>query len=450
MAEDRLWAKGLPLDAAIHRFTVGEDPVVDLALVPHDALGSAAHARMLARVGLLPESDMRALVLALRTLHDEARAGTFTIRPEQEDGHTALEAALVGLVGEAGRRIHLARSRNDQVQLALRLLMREQVLGLGARAVELTEAFLDFAQAHVNTPMPGYTHMRRAMPSTFGMWGAAFAEGLLEELESLRGLWARLDRCPLGSAAGFGVPLPIDRQYVATLLGFSRVQRSPIDVQNSRGRHETAAVSWACSVAGGLEKWLWDVALFSTEEFGFLALPDAFTTGSSIMPQKKNPDVVELARGRCRELRGLARQVEEVASGLPSSYHRDFQLLKRPTLAALGSLREVLEVLTRLVPVVQVRAETAARASDDTLYAAHQAYVLAGQGLPFRDAYRQVAHQLADGTFKPDRTALTATHLGGAGNLGLEQARSELAAARSWLTETHRALAVCAERVWTP
>ncbi|WP_224249658.1 argininosuccinate lyase [Hyalangium gracile] len=447
---DTLWSKGLPLDAAIHRFTVGDDPQVDLALAPHDALGSAAHARMLARVGLLPEKDMRALVPALRALHDEARAGAFTIRPEQEDGHTALEAALVERVGEAGRRIHLGRSRNDQVQLALRLMLREQVLVLGAHAAELAGAFLDFAQAHASVPMPGYTHMRRAMPSTFGMWGAAFAEGLLEELEALRGLWARLDRSPLGAAAGFGVPLPIDREYVASLLGFSRVQRSPIDVQNSRGRHEMAALSWACSVAGGLEKWLWDVSLFSTEEFGFLSLPDAFTTGSSIMPQKKNPDVVELARARCRELRGIARQVEEVAGGLPSSYHRDFQLLKRPTLSGLGSLRELLDVLTRLVPVIQIRAEAAARACDDTLYAAHHAYVLVGRGLPFRDAYREVARELSDGTFRPDRAALTATHLGGAGNLALEQLRAELGSVRAWLTETHRALATCAERVWQP
>ncbi|MFL5350277.1 MAG: argininosuccinate lyase [Hyalangium sp.] len=447
---DTLWSKGLPLDSAIHRFTVGDDPWVDLALAPHDALGSAAHARMLAHVGLLPEADMRKLVAALRALHDEARVGAFTIRPEQEDGHTALEAALVERVGEPGRRIHLGRSRNDQVQLALRLMLREEVLVLGARTAELAGAFLDFAQAHATVAMPGYTHMRRAMPSTFGMWGAAFAEGLLEELEALRGLWARLDRSPLGAAAGFGVPLPIDRQYVATLLGFSRVQRSPIDVQNSRGRYETAALAWANSVAGGLEKWLWDVSLFSTEEFGFLSLPEAFTTGSSIMPQKKNPDVVELARARCRELRGLARQVEEVAGGLPSSYHRDFQLLKRPTLAALGSLRELLDVLTRLVPALQIRAEAAARASDDTLYAAHQAYVLAGRGMPFRDAYREVARQLGDGTFKPDRAALTATHLGGAGNLALDQARAELATARSWLTETHRALAACAERIWQP
>ncbi|NOJ80193.1 argininosuccinate lyase [Myxococcus xanthus] len=446
---DTLWGKGLPLDAAIHRFTVGNDPVVDLALAPHDALGSAAHARMLARVGLLKDAEAQALVTALKALHDEARAGTFVIRPEQEDGHTALEAALVERVGEPGKRIHLGRSRNDQVQLALRLLLREEVLTLGARAAELAGAFLDFAQANKDVALPGYTHLRRAMPSTFGLWGMAFAEGLLEELEALRGVWARLDRCPLGAAAGFGVPLPIDREYVAALLGFSRVQRSPIDVQNGRGRHESAVLGWACSVAGTLEKWLWDVQLYSMDEFGFLGLPDAYTTGSSIMPQKKNPDVVELARGRCRELRGLAHQVEAVAGGLPSSYHRDFQLLKSPTLTALGSTRELLDVLTRLVPALQVKADAAARASDDTLYAAHHAYALVAQGQAFRDAYKQVGRELVEGTFRPDRGALTATHLGGAGNLGLPQAREELAASRAWLDETHRLVADAAGRVWT-
>ncbi len=445
---DTLWGKGMPLDAVIHRFTVGDDPVVDLSLAPHDALGSAAHARMLAHVGLLRDDEARTLVAALKVLHDEARAGAFAIRPEQEDGHTALEAALVERVGEPGKRIHLGRSRNDQVQLAVRLLLREEVLELGARAVELAGTFLDFAQAHTDVALPGYTHLRRAMSSTFGLWSMAFAEGLLEELEALRGVWARLDRCPLGAAAGFGVPLPIDREYVAALLGFSRVQRSPIDVQNSRGRHEAAVLGWACSVAGTLEKWLWDVQLYSMDEFGFLALPDAFTTGSSIMPQKKNPDVVELARGRCRELRGLVHQVEAVAGGLPSSYHRDFQLLKRPTLAALTSMQELLVVLARLVPALQVKADAAARACDDSLYAAHHAYGLVARGLPFRDAYRQVGREIADGTFLPDRGALTATHLGGAGNLGLPQAREELAAARAWLDDTHRATASAAARVW--
>ncbi len=443
-----LWAKDLPLDAAVHRFTVGEDPDTDLALLPWDARGSAAHARMLAATGLIPAADAEALVRALRRIANLAEQGAFPISPEQEDGHTAIEADLTRWLGPAGQRIHLARSRNDQVILALRLYLRDALLRLGLRAADLAEAFLAFARTHEATPLPGYTHLRRAMPSTFGLWAAAFAEGLLEELEALQGVHGRLDRCPLGSAAGFGVPLPIDRELTAKLLGFSKVQRSPVDVQNSRGRHEVAVLQWAASVGGVLEKFLWDVALYSTEEFGFLGLPDAFTTGSSIMPQKKNPDVVELARGRCRELRGWAGLVQEVASGLPSSYHRDLQLLKRPLVTGLRAADELLAVLTRLVPALQVKAEAADAACADELYAAHQAYVLVGQGLPFREAYRKVAQQLQDGSFAPDRGALTATHLGGAGNLALDDLDADLARARAWIEARHQAHAQAEEALW--
>ncbi len=444
----QLWAKDLPLDAVVHRFTVGEDPDTDLALLVWDAKGSAAHARMLGATGLIPEADATALVRALRRIAHLAEEGAFPITPEQEDGHTAIEADLTRWLGPAGQRIHLGRSRNDQVILALRLYLRDALLRLGLRVADLAEAFLAFARAHQATPLPGYTHLRRAMPSTFGLWAAAFAEGLLEELEALPGVHGRLDRCPLGSAAGFGVPLPIDRELTARLLGFSKVQRSPSDVQNSRGRHEGAVLQWAASASGVLEKFLWDVSLYSTEEFGFLGLPDAFTTGSSIMPQKKNPDVVELARGRCRELRGWAGLVEQVAAGLPSSYHRDLQLLKRPLVTALRNADDLFAVLARLVPALQVKAEAAASACSDDLYAAHQAYVLVGQGLPFREAYRQVAKQLQDGTFAPDREALTATHLGGAGNLALEDLAANLAAARTWIETTRRAQAEAEEALW--
>ncbi|HEX9082647.1 MAG TPA: lyase family protein, partial [Holophagaceae bacterium] len=254
-----LWAKDLPLDAAIHRFTVGEDPDTDQALLPWDARGSAAHARMLAATGLIPTADAEALVRALRRIANLAEQGAFPISPEQEDGHTAIEADLTRWLGPAGQRIHLGCSRNDQVILALRLYLRDALLRLGLRVADLAEAFLAFARAHQEAPLPGYTHLRRAMPSTFGLWAAAFAEGLLEELEALQGVYGRLDRCPLGSAAGFGVPLPIDRELTAKLLGFAKVQRSPIDVQNSRGRHEGAVLQWAASAGGVLEKFLWDV-----------------------------------------------------------------------------------------------------------------------------------------------------------------------------------------------
>jgi argininosuccinate lyase len=445
---ERLWAKDLPLDEAIHRFTVGEDPDTDLALLPFDALGSAAHARMLAATGLLEPADATALVQGLKRIAGLARQNAFPIPPHLEDGHTAIEAELTRSLGAVGQRIHLGRSRNDQVILAFRLYLRDALLHLGLRVSDLAKAFITFAGAHQSIPLPGYTHLRRAMPSTFGMWAAAFAEGLLEELEALQSVYQRLDRCPLGSAAGFGVPLPIDRELTAKLLGFSKVQRSPIDVQNSRGRHEVAVLQWTASTGGVLEKFLWDVSLYSTEEFGFLKLPDAFTTGSSIMPQKKNPDVVELARGRCRELRGTASLVDQIASGLPSSYHRDLQLLKRPVILGLRQADELFGVLVRLIPALKVEAEATTAASTDELYAAHQAYVYVQGGMPFREAYRKVAQQIQEGTFVPDRAALTATHLGGAGNLGLEALSADLAAARTWIEAKAEIHAQAEEALW--
>ncbi len=444
----RLWEKGLPLDAAIHRFTVGDDPELDKRLLFFDALGSAAHARMLAHAGLMPVKDAQALVDSLAVIAARARRGEISISPAQEDCHTAIEMLLTEQLGDAGKRIHLGRSRNDQVILALRLYMREALLGIAAQTAELVSEFINFARAHADATMPGYTHLRRAMPSSFGLWAGAFAAGLSEELQALQAVYARLDRCPLGAAAGFGVPLPLEREYLAELLGFSGVQISPADVMNSRGRHELALVNALASIGLVLEKFLWDLALYCMPEFGFLELPDAFTTGSSIMPQKRNPDVVELARARCRELRGHALMLQELAGGLPSSYHRDFQLLKKPLFAALDTARELLEVLRRLIPAMQVNAERARAACGDELYAAHEATRLAQQGVPFRDAYQQVAQQLKDGTFKPDRGALKSSHLGGVGNLGLELMAAELKAANAWIASTRAHLKCCADGVW--
>ena len=392
---DQLWAKNLPLDETIHAFTVGDDPQVDQQLIPFDIIGSAAHARMLGECGLLPEAEAKGLVRQLRDLQaDEIR-----ITPAEEDCHTAVEHAL----GEAGKRIHLARSRNDQVQTALRLLMRARLLDLGEALLKSVDELTWFVQAHRDATMPGYTHMRRAMPSSWGLWGAAIAEGLLEELEQLPALWSRLDRSPLGAAAGFGAPVAINRERSAELLGFSRVQRNPLDVMNSRGRHEQAMAAWIVSAGGTIEKAVWDLLLWSTEEFGFVRLPDAFTTGSSIMPQKRNPDVLEVARGRCRELRGLAAVVGELAGGLPSSYHRDHQLLKAPFLQMLSKAQQLFEIFARLIPVLEIAKEKSAAACGSEIYAAHAASRLAAEGMPFRDAYGKVARQIQDGSFQVDR-----------------------------------------------
>jgi len=425
MAE-ALWAKDLPLDLQLHRFTVGLDPVTDLQLMPFDTEGSAAHARMLGETGLLPEAEAKALVGALRQLRQEALQGRLTILPEEEDCHTALEHALTERLGETGKRIHLARSRNDQVATALRLLMRSRILDLGRAVHDCAAAFLDLARRETDTPLPGYTHMRRAMPASWGMWAAAFAEGLLEELEALPALWDRLDRCPLGAAAGFGPPIPLDRARSAELLGFSRVQGSPMDVMNSRGRYEQAIANWVVSAAGTLEKALWDLALSSTEEYGFIRLPDAFTTGSSIMPQKHNPDVVELARARCRELRGLAGLLSHLAGGLPSSYHRDQQLLKAPFLETLAKGEELFRIFAHLLPGLEIQRDACRAACSDELHAAKEACRLAAEGMTFRDAYRKVAEQLKQGTFVPDPTPALA-------GLGLDATGAAVAAAETWL-----------------
>jgi argininosuccinate lyase len=435
---ERLWSKGLPLDEMLHRFTVGEDPLTDLSLLPYDAEASAAHARMLGEAGLLPETEARSLVAQLQILKTAALKGQLRIEPEQEDGHTALEAALTETLGETGKRVHLGRSRNDQVIVALRLLMRDQLLELGSSAANLARVFLDLANQHEASPLPGYTHLRRAMPSTWGQWGAAFAEGLVEDLEALPGLWQRLDRCPLGAAAGFGVPLNLDRARTAELLAFSKVQNSPIDVMNSRGRHELAILAWIVSMAGTLEKALWDLCLYSTEEFGFVTLPDAFTTGSSIMPQKRNPDVLELARARCRELRGLSGLLGQLAGGLPSSYHRDLQFLKKPFLETLVKGKELLDVCTHLLPGLQIREQACQNACTDDLYAAQEAYrLVAEQGQAFRDAYKAVAIQIQNGTFKPDRSAPAKTHLGSTNRLALEETSAALSDADAWI-QAHR------------
>jgi len=444
---ETLWAKGLPLDEQLHAFTVGNDAFIDLQLLPFDAEASAAHARMLSGCGLLPENEAKALVAALHRLKAQTERGEITISREQEDGHTALEVALTKELGVTGRRIHLARSRNDQVQTALRLWMRARLLDLGEALGNCASAFVDFARTHSSRLLPGYTHMRRAMPSSWGLWGAAFADGLLEELEQLPALWSRIDRCPLGAGAGFGVPVKLNREHAAELLGFSRVQRSPIDVMNGRGRHEQAIAAWVVSAAGGLEKALWDLLIWSTAEFDFVRLPDSFTTGSSLMPQKRNPDVLELARGRCRELRGLAALLSHLSGGLPSSYHRDQQLSKAPFLEIVAKGEQLFELMTRLLPGLEINEQACATACSEEVYAASEACRLAAEGMPFRAAYAQVARQLQDGSFRP--IAITAgSAVPDAGQLALTKIAVTLAGSKNWIGDRRRFLTTTTERLF--
>ena len=390
----RLWDKGDKLDQLVHDFTVGTDPEVDLELVQWDAIGSAAHARMLEKVGLLDSAECKKLLSALKAIHKKGMEGDFNIPRELEDVHTSIETALVEELGESGKRIHAGRSRNDQVLAAMRLYMRHQVLEVSALIGAWVESLSKRFDEVGSIGMPGYTHMQRAMPSSLGMWLHAFIESLIDTLRQGQFVLDGIDSCPLGSAAGFGTSLPLDREYTAELLGFSRVQRSPIDVQNSRGKAELRFVRWLTEISSIIEKFSWDVALFVTDEYGFLKLPNELTTGSSIMPQKRNPDVAELLRARAAVVRGAADELAWVIAKLPSNYHRDFQGTKEPVVRALGVVTQSLAVVTRLTEGFKVEESALSKAMSAELYATFEAYRKVGSGVAFREAYSETAKKV--------------------------------------------------------
>jgi argininosuccinate lyase len=444
----QLWAKDLPLDAAIHRFTVGDDPQLDLQLLSWDCAGSAAHARMLGEIGVLKSEEVQSLLVELKRLYGAALAGELVIDPRLEDGHTLIETELTAVLGETGGRIHTGRSRNDQVTLAQNLWTRDAVLriqqALGLFAADL----LRFAQNHRHTELPGYTHLQRAMPSSFAMWAAAYAEALIEEIDAGQTVLARLDHCPLGAAAGYGVPLPLQRKRVASLLGYRRVHVSPIDAIAARIRHGLAFCEWTASIAGVLERFAWDLSLYCSTEFGFIALDSAFTTGSSIMPQKRNPDVVELLRARCRQQRSYAFELAQVGSGLPSGYHRDCQLSKAPVLRAGLSIQELLDVAQRVLGAVRINETHCSGAMSAELFATEAAYVRVLAGEPFRAAYRAVGQELASGSFQRPPSKSVQASLGAPQRPGLELLQRRLLRANKAARVAAQRIDQCMQALW--
>ncbi|MCC7290529.1 MAG: argininosuccinate lyase [Phycisphaerales bacterium] len=397
-----LWDKGGSIDALVHRFTVGDDPQCDRRLVHWDCVGSAAHARVLHCAGLLTAEELAALLSGLREIDARAAVDQFEISVGQEDVHTAIEAFLTSYVGEAGQKIHTGRSRNDQIAMAMRLFMRHHVFVRLKDLQAFVQSCVQRALSDGAVPMPGYTHLQPAMPSSMGMWLCAFAEAGMEQVRAGLHVLTQLDCCPLGTGAGFGVPLPLDRSYAAALTGFSRVQRNPIDVQNSRGRYEACFARHAADIGDILEKFAWDLILYSTHEFGFIALPAEMTTGSSIMPQKRNPDALELMRARAARMRSWSREIDDIRGKLPSSYHRDLQLTKAPTLRIADEVADMLRIAARVVEAFEIRHDRLRQAMLPELYATQAAYDLVRQGVPFRQAYRKVAEQIHDGSFHPD------------------------------------------------
>jgi len=434
----KLWQKGYHLNEQVERFEAAQNSILDGRLIRHDVWGSLAHVAMLAKIGVLTEEEHRVLKDALCNILQLEAAHEFTITLADEDVHTRVENYLVTVAGAAGKKIHMARSRNDQVLVDLRLYGKEQLHNVAAKLCDLCAALLALAGAHIDTPMPGYTHMQRAMLSSVGLWAASFAEALLDDEQLLSAAYSLNDQSPLGSAAGYGVPIAIDRQYCADLLGFSRVQNNVIYVQNSRGKIEAAIVQALVQIMLDLSKLAQDILLFSTVEYGFFQVPQELCTGSSIMPQKRNLGVMELVRARTQTVLALQQQILGIVSGLPSGYNMDYQETKRPFMEALDVVQESLEICTLVVSALGVNTERLTTACTFELFAADRAYELASAAkLPFRDAYRIVG---AEVTAQLDRHAqlpvesqeqlvkrlAARSHLGGAGNLRLAQVHNQL------------------------
>ncbi|HEV2580970.1 MAG TPA: argininosuccinate lyase [Ktedonobacteraceae bacterium] len=429
----KLWQKSYQLHELVERYEAAQNSKLDERLIRHDVWGSLAHVAMLAKIGVLSESEHRALKDALCRVLDMEAAHEFTIALTDEDVHTGIENYLSSVAGPAGKKIHMARSRNDQVLVDMRLYAKEQLHQVVEKLGNLCHALLDFASKHEHVPMPGYTHMQRAMLSSVGLWASSFAESLLDDEQLLQAAYALNDQSPLGSAAGYGVPVQIDREYSARLMGFARVQGNVIYAQNSRGKIEAAIVQALAQIMLDLSKMAQDILLFTTVEYGFFHPPQELCTGSSIMPQKRNLGVMELVRARTQTMLALQQQILGIVTGLPSGYNMDYQETKRPFMEALDLVQESLDICALVVSSLEVDTERLVAACTFELFAADRAYELTSTAkLPFRDAYRIVA---AEVTAQLDRKQpfpaesqeqlierlKARSHTGGSGNLGLDR-----------------------------
>jgi len=389
----KLWSPKTESNSLVESFTVGNDPELDQVLVKYDCLASIAHAKMLGKIGLLPEEEVSELVQELEKIIELDSQGEFSISQEQEDCHTAIEQHLTEQLGDVGKKIHTGRSRNDQVVTALRLYYKDELSNLKYLADDFGKTLSKFKKNYGEISMPGYTHTRKAMPSSIEMWAGTFISGMQDNQLLLDAVYQLVDQSPLGTGAGYGVPLDIDRDFTAKELGFVKVQGNPIAVQNSRGKYESSILHTCSQVMADLNRMATDLILFSEPDFGFFELSEEFCTGSSIMPQKKNPDVFELVRAKYHQILGWQMQIQSMTANLISGYHRDLQLTKEPVMRGLQVTKDSLEIMTSAIKQLSVNAEQCQNAMTDELYATERAYQLVKQGRPFRDAYRKISEE---------------------------------------------------------
>ena len=421
----KIWQKkGTKVRDHIDQFTVGDDRQWDLRLAPYDIIASQAHAKMLGKVGLLSQSEVDQLIEGLTALSTEVKEGRFTISDDFEDVHSKIEYELTKTYGDVGKKIHTARSRNDQVLVAMQLFLKDEIQEIKQLVKALFEQYMTLADRYKDQLLPGYTHLQIAMPSSFGLWFSAYAEILSDEVLLLNTVHALCDQNPLGSAAGYGSSFPIDRQDTTATLGFDTLKYNVVAAQMSRGKLEKNLAQAIGSLAGTLSRFSMDVCLYMSQNFDFISFPDDITTGSSIMPHKKNPDVFELIRGKCNKLQALPNELAMMSTNLPSGYHREMQLFKGPIMQAIDEIKSCLSMTTSSIAEVLVKQDILSDEKYTHVFSVDALHELIQQGVPFRDAYVKIGEAINKGEFVPPKMAKH-THSGSIGNLELGAIREK-------------------------
>jgi len=416
MSKDKLWTKNVQMTDEIEHFTVGKDREMDLYLAKYDVLGSMAHITMLESIGLLTKDELQELLAVLRTIYQEVESGRFVIEEGVEDVHSQVELMLTRQLGDIGKKIHSGRSRNDQVLVDLKLFIRDQLREIAELTEVLFHELIDKSNTYKDVLMPGYTHLQVAMPSSFGLWFGAYAESLADDMQYLLAAWRITNRNPLGSAAGYGSSFPLNRQMTTDLLGFDSMDYNVVYAQMGRGKTERNVAFSMASIAGTLSKLAFDACMFNSQNFGFVKLPDECTTGSSIMPHKKNPDVFELTRAKCNKIQALPQTVMLIMNNLPSGYFRDLQIIKEVFLPSFDELKDCLRMAAYIINRMKVNEHILDNAIYDNMFSVEEVNRLASKGMPFRDAYKKVGLDIESGNFTPQKQ-IHHTHEGSIGNL---------------------------------
>ncbi|MEM6685059.1 MAG: argininosuccinate lyase [Bacteroidota bacterium] len=420
----KLWDKGIDIDTQIEAFTVGNDREIDLHIAKYDVQASLAHAKMLAQINIISTEELQQLIDGLERLQTQIDNNTFTIDAQFEDVHSKIEYELTKAYGDVGKKIHTARSRNDQVLVALQLFYKENVTIVIEKVQTLFETLLELADTHKDALLPGYTHLQVAMPSSFGLWFSAYAELLIDDVYLLQAALKTVDQNPLGSAAGYGSSFPIDRNFTTNELGFSTLKYNVVAAQLSRGKSERTVAMALGSLSNTLARFAMDICLYISQNFDFIAFPDALTTGSSIMPHKKNPDVFELIRGKSNKIQALYSEMLLITNNLPSGYHRDFQLLKANMITAFEDMKNILDIFDHSIQQVQVKKVNLSDEKYKYLFTVDSINNLVVDGVPFREAYQTIGKQVQDGSYAPE-TSKKHTHVGSIHNLCLEEIRAK-------------------------